>query len=559
MQAVRLRWVSAVMLGWMSLHAGAQTLIVTNVNGYTPAGAQLQSFNALVVRDGKVASLVTAGQPLPKVEGATTLDGRGATLLPGLIDAHGHVLGLGQERLQVGLRGTTSVEQALERVKAFAASNPEDAWLIGNGWNQVLWPGRQFPTAAQLDRVIADRPAMLNRVDGHAVWVNSAALKLAGISKATADPPGGQIIRDATGNPTGVLVDAAAALIEKRVPPLSEAQLKRALSSAMTQLAGLGLTGVHDAGIDMRQYGVYQQLGTSGELPIRIYAMLSDNPASREVMAAGPKPPQFADRLQMRAVKAWIDGALGSRGAAMLGDYSDQTGHRGLMLYTAEQLRPLVELTGKHGWQLNVHAIGDAGNRTVLDVLQQSLTQQQRQAMRPRIEHAQVVSLQDLARFAPLEVIASVQPTHATSDMNMAETRVGAERIKGAYAWRKLIDAKVRLAGGSDFPVELPNPFHGLYAAVTRKDRDGKPSDGWYGKEKLTRAEALRLFTVDAAYAAHMETKVGTLQPGSWADFILLEQDYFKVSEDRIDDLQVQATYVAGKKVAGAGARTAGR
>jgi predicted amidohydrolase YtcJ len=382
---------------------------------------------------------------------------------------------------------------------------------------------------------------------------------VAGITKDTPDPAGGQIIRDAQGNPTGVLVDAATALVEKRVPPQTEAQLKRALSSAMGELASLGLTGVHDAGIDLRQYAAYQQLGAAGELPVRVYAMLADKPDARAVMAKPPQAPQFDDRLQMRAVKAWIDGALGSRGAALLSEYSDQPGHRGLMLYSAAQLQPLIELTAAHGWQLNVHAIGDAGNRTVLDLLQQSLTAQQRQQLRPRIEHAQVVALSDIPRFAQLGVIASIQPTHATSDKNMAETRIGPERIKGAYAWRKLLDAKARLAGGSDFPVELPNPFHGLYAAVTRQDRSGAPPGGWYGGEKLTRAEALRLFTVDAAYAAHMERKVGALQPGMWADFILISQDYFKVPEDAIDDIQVLGTYVAGKKVAPAGARTAER
>jgi predicted amidohydrolase YtcJ len=560
MQALRLRWLGGVILGALSLQAAAQTVIVSNVNGYTPAGAKLQPFTGIVIRDGKVERLLTAGQPVPKLPQATTLDGKGATLLPGLIDAHGHVLSLGEQRLQVGLRGTTSVDQALQRVREFAAANREDPWIIGNGWNQVLWPGRQFPTATQLDQAIADRPAILNRVDGHAVWINSAALKLAGITKDTADPPGGQIIRDAKGNPTGVLVDAATVLVEKRVPAQTEAQLKRALSSAMIELASLGLTGVHDAGIDMRQYAAYQQLGAAGQLPVRVYAMLADKPDTRAVMAKPPQPAQFDDRLQMRSVKAWIDGALGSRGAALLSEYSDQAGHRGLMLYSAAQLKPLVELTGANGWQLNVHAIGDAGNRTVLDLMQQALTPQQRQALRPRIEHAQVVALADLPRFAKLGVIASIQPTHATSDMNMAETRVGAERIKGAYAWRKLIDAKVRLAGGSDFPVELANPFHGLYAAVTRQDRGGKPTGGWYGGEKLTRAEALRLFTVDAAYAAHMETKVGALQPGMWADFILISQDYFKVSEDAIDDIQVIGTYVAGKQVAPAtAARTAAR
>lgn len=559
MQALRLRWLGGVMLGALALQTAAQTLIVSNVNGYTPAGATLQTFTGLVIRNGKVERLLTGGAAAPQLEGARTLDGKGATLLPGLIDAHGHVLGLGEQRLQVALRGTTSVEQALQRVREFAAANRQDPWIIGSGWNQVLWPGKQFPTAAQLDQAVADRPVMLNRVDGHAVWVNGAALKLAGITRDTADPPGGQIIRDATGNPTGVLVDAATVLVEKRVPPKTDAQLKRALSSALAELAGLGLTGVHDAGIDMRQYQAYQQLGAAGQLPVRVYAMLADQPEVRAVMAKPPQPAQFDDRLQMRSVKAWIDGALGSRGAALIEDYSDQRGHRGLMLYSAAQLKPLIELTAANGWQLNVHAIGDAGNRTVLDLLQQTLTAQQRQSLRPRIEHAQVVALADLPRFAQLNVIASIQPTHATSDMNMAQTRVGAERIKGAYAWRKLIDAKVRLAGGSDFPVELANPWHGLYAAITRQDRDGKPNGGWYGAEKLTRAEALRLFTVDAAYAAHMESKVGALQPGMWADFILVAQDYFKVPEAAIDDIQVTATYVAGKQVSPAAARTAAR
>jgi predicted amidohydrolase YtcJ len=558
MQPLRLRWLLSLILGACTLHCGAQTLIIGNVNGYTPIGTRMQAFTGLVVRDGKVERLITAKQSLPKLPNATTLDGKGATLLPGLIDAHGHVLTLGEQRLQVGLRGTTSVEAALQRVRTFAAANRE-GWVIGNGWNQVLWPSRQFPTAAQLDTVVADRPALLNRVDGHAIWVNSAALKLAGITQDTPDPSGGQIIRDAQGKPTGVLVDAATSLVEKRVPTPTEAQLARALSTAMSELAALGLTGVHDAGIDMRQYAAYQQLGAAGELPVRVYAMLADKPEARAVMAKPPEPAQFDDRLQMRAVKAWIDGALGSRGAALLTDYSDQPGHRGLMLYSAAQLKPLAELTAAHGWQLNVHAIGDAGNRTVLDVLQQSMTPQQRQALRPRIEHAQVVALNDLPRFAQLGVIASIQPTHATSDKNMAEARIGPERIKGAYAWRKLLDAKARLAGGSDFPVELPNPFHGLYAAVTRRDRAGQPPGGWYGDEKLTREEALRLFTVDAAYAAHMETKVGSLEPGKWADFILISQDYFKVSEDAIDDIQVLGTYVAGKKVAPTGARTAAR
>jgi predicted amidohydrolase YtcJ len=540
----------ALLLAFLTAPAGAQTLIVHSVRGYTPtAGGKLQSFSGLVVIDGKVDRLLTAKDDRPTIPGAQVLDGGGKTVLPGLIDAHGHVLDLGRERLQADLRGSASLAETLDRVRSFAGANAGQRWVIGRGWNQVLWREKRFPAARDLDAVIADRPVVLTRIDGHAIWVNSAAMKLTGVTAATRDPDGGQIVRDAAGQPTGVFVDTAAALIERHIPQPSDDEVKRALGAAMHELAALGMTGVHDAGIDASQYRLYQELGSAGELPIRIYAMLNDSPAARAVIAAGPRPAQFDDRLQMRAVKAWIDGALGSRGAAMLNDYSDQPHHRGLTLYTREQMDELVRLTSQHGWQLNVHAIGDAGNRIVLDAFESHLTAQQRERLRPRIEHAQVVGLEDIPRFAQLGVIASIQPTHATSDMNMAEDRVGAERIKGAYAWRKLLKSGARLAGGSDFPVELANPFHGLYAAVTRQDRSGRPPGGWRPEEKLTREEALRLFTADAAYAAHMENSVGTLEPGKWADFILIDRDYFKAPESEIDDIAVLSTYVAGRKV----------
>lgn len=527
----------------------ADTLLVHNVQMYTPVGQEIRSYSGFVVRDGRIASLLPSGAALPNVPEARRIDGKGKTVLPGLIDAHGHVLELGRGHLQVDLRGTQSVADALECIGAFAQANPKSRWILGSGWNQVLWPNKQFPTAKDLDKVLPDRPAMLSRVDGHAVWVNSLALKAAGVTRATKDPAGGQIVRDANGEPTGIFVDNAMSLIDKQVPPATDEEVRTALAAALADLSALGLTGVHDAGVDMRTYAAYRALGEAGQLSVRIYAMLADGKDARPVIAQGPKPSLFDDRLQLQAVKAWVDGALGSRGAHLLADYADQAHHRGLALYTPEQIKELGSLASQHGWQLNIHAIGDAGNRIALDTFEQTFTSAQRSALRPRIEHAQVISLDDLPRFARLNVIASMQPTHATSDMNMAEDRVGPQRIKGAYAWRTLLDSRARMAFGSDFPVELPNPFLGLYAAVTRQDREGHPPGGWHPEQKLTRAEALRLFTLDAAYASGLETKVGSLEPGKWADFIIIDRDYFKVPESEIDDIKVEATYVAGARV----------
>lgn len=526
----------------------ADTVIVRNVLGYTPEGTGIRQFSGMVIVDGRVQQLFTANPRADALKAATVIDGGGRTALPGLIDAHGHVLGLGQERLQADFRGSPSLQDALARARTFAAANPRNLWVLGRGWNQALWTDKQFPTAKDLDAAISDRPAALSRIDGHAIWVNSRALNIAGITRDTPDPKGGQIVRDSRGEATGVLVDAASGLVERHIPQDTDADIKRALATALDELASLGLTGVHDAGIDARQYRLYQELGAANQLPVRVYAMLADSKEARDIIAGGPRQSQFDDHLQLRSVKSWIDGALGSRGAALRSDYSDQPQHRGLMLYTPEELRSLAQLTASKGWQLNVHAIGDAGNHLVLDTFESMLTAAQRQALRPRIEHAQVISPDDIPRFARLGVIASIQPTHATSDMNMAEDRVGAERIKGAYAWRTLINAGGRLAGGSDFPVELPNPFLGLYAAVTRQDAAGRPPGGWYPQQKLTREEALRLFTIDAAYAARMETSVGSLEPGKWADFILIDRDYFKAPQQQIDEIKVLATYVAGKK-----------
>ena len=534
-------------------------ILLENVRGYRiDAEAGRQTFSTLLIENGKVRAYDETAQTLAATIDVERINGAGKTVLPGLIDSHGHVQGLGQEKRQVDLRGSLSLAEALQRIKRFAAQQTADArnhrnlrdqWLLGRGWNQVLWPGKQFPTAADLDALFAERPVLLERIDGHASWANSLAMKHAGISKTTPDPDGGQILRDRDGNPTGIFVDNAMSLLHAHVPAADAEERRVQLRDALQELASLGMTGVHDAGISPSDYQLYQQLGHSNELPIRVYAMLADSVEARLLLQAPPPAPLFENRLYLQAVKAWADGALGSRGAALLADYSDHPHHRGLLLYSPSQLLELTKLGVSNGWQMNIHAIGDAGNRLVLDTLATAARDGKARALRHRIEHAQVIALSDIPRFNAQQVIASIQPTHATSDMNMAEARVGAERIKGAYAWRKLLDAGVRLTGGSDFPVELANPFYGLHAAVTRTDRNGQPTGGWYPAEKLSRDEALRLFTLDAAYAGNMETITGSLAIGQYADFIVIDRDYFTVTEPEIAAIKVLSTWVAGRKI----------
>lgn len=517
-----------------------------NFQGYQHVDGQWQAFNWLTVDNGKISA---TGAGKLKAADKDAVDMKGAYVLPGLIDAHGHVFGFGQEQRQVDLRGSQSVDEVIARVKAFQQKNPGLEWIVGRGWNQVLWTDKNFPSAAQLDAHFPNSLVILERVDGHATWVNSKVMLKARINKNTPDPQGGQIIRDANGKATGIFVDNAANLITAHMPAVTINTRAETLKEGMSALVKLGMTGVHDAGISLDDYQAYRLLGEKKQLPMRVYAMLADSPQARKRMEHAPEAPAFAERLYLQSIKAWADGALGSRGAAMLSDYSDHAHHKGLMLYTRDDLQSVTKTAIASGWQVNIHAIGDAGNRLVLDIFEQTSRDGKARALRHRIEHAQIIALSDIPRFHALNVIASIQPTHATSDMNMAEDRVGAVRIKGAYAWRRLLDANVRLAGGSDFPVELANPFHGLYAAITRQDRDGKPLEGWYPDQKLTRAEALSLFTIDAAYAGHMEHSVGALSKGQWADFIVVEKNYFDVAEDEIDDLDVRATYVAGEKV----------
>lgn len=518
-----------------------------NVTGYTSSETGIVKFQVLVFADdGKV--LATGGpELLEDYTYANRIDGRGRYLLPGLTDAHAHVAGLGFLAISLDLAGTPSLDEAVQSIADYAAANPHADWIEGRGWNQVLWPVQEFPNAHDIDALVSDRPVWLRRVDGHAGWANSATLRLAGIDDNTPDPVGGKIIRDKNGHATGVLVDRAMDLVDEHVPAPTKADIRNAVLEAVATLLPLGITSIHDTGIDIDLVEVYTALADDGALALRIYAMLANAGANLDAVAR-PIIAYGNDHLDVRAVKIYADGALGSRGAALLEPYSDDAENRGLPFVTEDELFHAVEKANRMGFQVGVHAIGDRGNRLALDAFER-VQAGQPSALRNRVEHAQIIALDDIPRFAALGVIASMQPTHATSDMNMAENRIGAERIKGGYAWQRLLQSGAVIASGSDFPVELPNPFHGLYAAVTRQDRNGLPAGGWYASEAMSRQQALHSFTLAAAYAAHQEDRLGSLESGKWADFILVDRDFFEIPADEIDDIQVLQTWIGGRRV----------
>lgn len=532
-----------------SFAAGAAPVVLKNVQGYGfDQQRQLVNFQTLVFDDetGKVLargdSSVAATYPQAKV-----LDGKGQTLLPGLIDGHGHLLGLGEYLKQADLRGLSSEAVSAAQVAAFARANPEQQWVIGRGWNQVLWDSKAFPAKKTLDEVLPDKPVYLVRIDAHAAWVNSKALALAGITKDTIDPPGGEIIRDERGEPTGVLIDNAMYLVQQKIPAPSTADKRAALQSAFSHLQALGITAVHDAGVSTELVSLYQQLQQEQALGVRVYPMLSAKDPALEQWFSKGIVDDPSDWLDIRSVKIYGDGALGSRGAALLADYSDQSGQRGLLVTEPDALTEIMRLTINAGYQANVHAIGDRANRLVLDRFELLATPEQRAAGRHRIEHAQIVSPQDIPRFKTLQVLPAMQAVHATSDMNMAGDRLGVARLRGAYAWRTFVDQGSVIVGGSDFPVELANPFHGLHASVTRQDQQNQPVGGWLPEQRLTLIEALRSFTVDAAYGAFQEQSMGTLAPGSWADFILVDRDIFAIPPEQLWQTTTEQTWIHGK------------
>ncbi len=522
----------------------AQSFVVTNARVRT-VDPDLPFAEGFAVIDGRFAAVGNGADLARTFAGLPVLDLGGRGVIPGLIDAHAHLMGRATSLIQADLVGTTSKADVLERLHAFERTLRPGAWLTGRGWDQNDWPAgpggaHPFPTRADLDAAFPDRPVWLERVDGHAAWGNTAALKAAGGPEALgrgADPSGGRIERDAQGVATGIFVDGATGLIDARVPALHPEDYDRGLSLALDETARSGLTGVHEAGLNLDAIHLYQRRIAAGTFPLRVYGLVGGRGATFDSLC---RRPLYSPNLTVRGVKFYLDGALGSRGAALLEPYSDAPGQTGLLFETPEAFTQNVRDAVACGYQVGVHAIGDRANRVALDAFEAAGDR----AGRHRIEHAQIIAPGDLPRFAQLGVIASMQPTHATSDLPWAGERIGADRLKGAYAWRSLLNTGARLAFGSDFPVEAVDPIPGLAAASTRADAEGH---AWSPEERLTRAEALRGFTLDAAYAAFQEQDLGSITPGKRADFVVLSSDYETAANVR--NLTVEATYLGGRKI----------
>jgi predicted amidohydrolase YtcJ len=454
-------------------------------------------------------------------DGTRIVELGGKTVTPGLIDAHCHLYGLGVDLEAVSVRQLASEAAVVEVVAAAAKQRPATEWLIGRGWDQNRWPGAAFPTKASLDAAIDDRPVLLRRIDGHAAWVNSKALAAANVTAATKDPAGGKIVRDDKGEPTGVLIDNAVDLVDAVVPAATADVIERRLRAAAKLAIAAGITGVHEMGIDDATAAVYERLAGANELPLRVYAYLAGDPGKLDRVRTAPKP--ATGYFVMRGVKFFADGALGSRGARLYREYDDEASNRGLWVTEPDKLAVAVDTAVSGGWQTAIHAIGDAAIGSVIDAY---LAAQKKHEgdRRLRIEHVQVIEMEDVPRLVAAKAIASMQPTHATSDMPWAEQRVGANRIRGAYAWRTMLDKGIPLAAGSDFPVEEVAPLLGIYAAVTRQDATGKPAGGWYPKQKLTLDEAIAAFTRGAAYAEFAEDTRGMLAVGRIADVTVFDR-----------------------------------
>ena len=531
-------------------------LVLTNGHIYTVDNAR-PVVTALAVRDGRVLFVGSDAEARALATPSTTvIDLHGATVVPGLTDAHAHLLGLGTTLQRVNLAGSTSYDEVIARVRAWAKNVQPGQWILGRGWDQNRWPTKEFPTHDALSRAFPNNPVVLTRIDGHALLANARAIVLARVSPSTPDPAGGRIIRTAAGVPSGVFVDNAQSLITRAIPAATRADKRRATLAAIAEANRWGLTGVHDPGEDAETISVFEDLAREGNYNLRNYVMLSDpgEPGSSAAqrnpyIQRGPQNALYDGHLWIRAIKLYADGALGSRGAALLAPYSDEPTNSGLLVSQPQHIRAWADWALRRGFQINVHAIGDRGNRIVLDAFDGALRSFPRADHRFRIEHAQVLSPQDIPRFAQLGVIPSMQATHQTSDMRWAEDRVGPQRIRGAYAWRSLLNTGVIIPNGTDFPVEEVNPLLTFHAAVTRQDPTNWPAGGWYPEQKMTREEALQSMTIWPAFAGFQESVLGSLTPGKYADFTVLDKDIMRVPDTEILGTHVISTWIGGKRV----------
>jgi len=529
--------------------AWADTL-VDNVDGMTVGhDGKVLHFTGLVYDDaGKVTQVLARGDKRPQTD--YKLDGKGKVMVPGMIDAHVHVMGMGLAALTLDLTDTTSLEGALAKIKAFAEANQGRPWIIGRGWNQEKWGLGRFPTAAELDAVVSDRPVWLERVDGHAAWGNTAAIKAAGVTAKTADPAGGRIIRDAAGAPAGVFVDGATALVDKVVPPPRPQDRDLALAKAQDVLLAKGVTAVADMGTSPRDWETFRRAGDVGRLQIRIMSYADSMDTLELIAGAEPTVWLYDDRLRMGGIKLYLDGALGSRGANLKAPYADDHATHGLPLLSPSQLRNLMSRAAMGNFQTAVHAIGDAANAEVLSAVEE-LSDTYNGDRRWRIEHAQIIDPADLAKLGQHGVIASMQPLHQTSDRLMAEARLGPDRLAGAYAWKSILKVGGRLAFGSDAPVEPADPWAGMAAAISRTGADGQPFGGWFPQEAVTREQAFAGFTSDAAYAGFAEGRFGRLVPGERADFLFVDRDPLLASPEALRQVKVLEVWIGGVKVRG--------
>jgi len=546
-----------MLLAVLALQQQPADLVVLNARVYT-ADVNRPVAEAFAVRAGRIAFVGSNRGALALVGPRTDrLDLAGRTVIPGMVDAHAHLLGLGQALRTVNLVGTRSYDEVIARVVERAKTARPGEWIRGRGWDQNDWADTRFPTHQALSRAVPNNPVYLTRVDGHAALVNAKALELAQVTAATADPTGGRFIRDSAGNPTGVLVDGAQGVVGRVIPAASRAELREQTLTAIAEANRWGLTGIHDAGVDADGIAVYEDLAREGKYDLRNYVMIRSNDSTLDAfMKRGRQIALYDGRIWIRSIKLVADGALGSRGAALLEPYSDDPGNTGLITTTPERIKSVSIRALRAGFQVNVHAIGDRANRIVLDQFESAFKEVPVADHRFRIEHAQILRYQDIPRFAELDVIPSMQGSHQTSDMYWVPNRLGWARSQGAYPWRSLLNTGVVIPNGSDFPVEAVNPLISFHAFFTRQDADNFPPGGWFPEQRTTRQEALWSITLWPAYAAFMENESGTITAGKYADFVVLDRDIMTVAPEEVLSTRVLMTVLGGRTVYRQDART---